>query len=414
MKSFRFARIVAVTFLLLVVGSPHPDVVKAQSGRKPKRDLPTATDKQKQEQPQKKTELRLPSAADTSAKAKASAEATAASDRSATDKAAPDADEGSLKIATTLISIPVSVLDHSGHYVPFLTLDEFHVYENNVEQEIVEFRAVNTPFHVALLLDTSGSTRFRLEDIQAAAIRFTEQLRDDDKVMVISFDSRVYIECEFTNDRAQIREAIQRTKTGGSTHLYDAVDLAVSERLNQIEGRKAIVLFTDGVDTSSRATSQSTIRLVEEADAVVYPIHYDTDENMPYSGTGGPNIGINIPGWPGGRVPTVGRNPGVDYGYGKVYLQKLAEASGGRLYNADTVSSLDSAFARIAEELRHQYLISYYPTNAAEDGSWRTIRIRVDQADRIVRTRSGYRAKGGPEPEQKKGKRPTLQQRKRK
>jgi Ca-activated chloride channel family protein len=103
-----------------------------------------------------------------------------------------------------------------------------------------------------------------------------------------------------------------------------------------------------------------------------------------------------------------------DYRYGAVYLKKLADSSGGRLHNADTLSDLDRAFARIAEELRHQYLLSYYPTNSAQDGSYRTIKVRVDQPDLIVRARQGYRAKGGPQSEERKGKRPTLKTRKQK
>lgn len=408
MNSFRIARL-AVSFFLIacitVLIIQFIPEVSAQSGRKPQRPAPGAQSKDKKPAPDP-SELRLPSAAETRSTTK-----TAPTPSSET-QAAPAADEGVVKVDTTLVSIPVSVLDQSGRYVPFLKPKEFHIYENGVEQEIVEFRAVNTPFHVALLLDTSGSTRFRLEDIQNAAIRFIEQLQPEDRVMVISFDSGLHLECEFTGDREVMRQAVRQTKTGGSTRLYDAVDVTLTEQLNQIEGRKAIVLFTDGVDTSSRDTSQTSIRLVEEANVVVYPVKYDTEERTPYSGgRGGTTGGIQIPGWPGAKTPTIGGGT-EDYHYAGVYLKKLAEASGGRLHNADTLSDVDRAFARIAEELRHQYLLSYYPSNTAEDGSYRSIKVRVDQPDLVVRARQGYRAKGGPQPETKKGKRPTLQPRK--
>jgi VWFA-related protein len=405
MTSFRFARL-AVSFFLIacvtvLIIQFIPDV-SAQSGRKPQRPAPGAQSKDKKPAPDP-SELRLPSAAETKSTTKT------APAPSSEPQAAPAADEGVVKVDTTLVSIPVSVLDQSGRYVPFLKPKDFHIYENGVEQEIVEFRAVNTPFHVALLLDTSGSTRFRLEDIQGAAIRFIEQLQPEDRVMVVSFDSALHLECEFTGDREVMRRAIRQTKTGGSTRLYDAVDVTLTEQLNQIEGRKAIVLFTDGVDTSSRDSSQTSIRLVEEANVVVYPVKYDTEDNSPYyGGRGGTTGGIQIPGWPGAKTPRIGGGT-EDYRYAGIYLQKLAEASGGRLHNADTLSDLDRAFARIAEELRHQYLLSYYPSNTAEDGSYRSLKVRVDQPDLIVRARQGYRAKGSPQTATKKGKRPTLQ-----
>ncbi|HWQ33759.1 MAG TPA: VWA domain-containing protein [Blastocatellia bacterium] len=409
MNSFRIARL-AVSFFLIacitVLIIQFIPEVSAQSGRKPQRPAPGAQSKDKKPEPDP-SELRLPSAAETKSTTR-----TAPTPSSETQAALP-ADEGVVKVDTTLVSIPVSVLDQSGRYVPFLKPKEFHIYENGVEQEIVEFRAVNTPFHVALLLDTSGSTRFRLEDIQNAAIRFIEQLQPEDRVMVVSFDSGLHLDCGFTGDREVMRQAIRQTKTGGSTRLYDAVDVTLTEQLNQIEGRKAIVLFTDGVDTSSRDTSQTSIRLVEESNVVVYPVKYDTEERTPYyGGRGGTTGSIQIPGWPGAKTPTIGGGT-EDYHYAGVYLQKLAEASGGRLHNADTLSDVDRAFARIAEELRHQYLLSYYPSNTAEDGSYRSLKVRVDQPDLIVRARQGYRAKGGPQTsETKKGKRPTLQPRK--
>ncbi len=346
----------------------------------------------------------------------------------------PD-DSDTIKIDTTLVSIPVSVIERDGRFIPFLDKKDFRLYEDEVEQEISEFTPVTVPLHVVLLIDTSRSTVFKIEDIQAAAVAFTEQLRADDKVMVVSFDSRVYVGCEFTNDRAKMRRAIYNTRTGGGTKLYDAVDLVISERLNQVEGRKAIVLFTDGVDTESRATARSTVEQVEESDIVVYPIQYDTSEQMMQNGggrNGTPPISIPWPQprgggngrnrwpfvfhnssqlfhsfydafpqgiaqafpqqWPGGgRMP---RGGGDDYELAGRYLQQLATRSGGRLYNGDTLSNVHAAFTRIAEELRHQYALSYYPTNTAQDGSFRKVRVVVKVPNAVVRCREGYRAKG--------------------
>jgi Ca-activated chloride channel homolog len=237
-------------------------------------------------------------------------------------------------------------------------------------------------------------------------------------VMVVSFDSKVRFHCDFTNDYEELRRAIDETRTGGSTKLYEAVDKTV-DRMAEIKGRKAIVLFTDGVDTASRrANYKNTLVKVEESGALVYPIRYDT-ENEQQGGavpTANPSPGSNpwpwpspspsppnrrrwpfsqlaalmFPQWPS-RAPSVGGGSS-DYRKGARYLQELADRSGGRLYQADTLYNLSQAFSNIAEELRHQYLLSYYPTNAKQDGSYRRVKVRVEKSEMIVRAREGYRA----------------------
>jgi VWFA-related protein len=313
---------------------------------------------------------------------------------------------------TALVTIPASVIDREGKFVPFLKKRDFRIYEDGVEQDIESLTSVETPFHVALVLDTSNSTAFKLDDIQDAAFAFVKQLRNDDQVMVVSFDSKVRFHCDFTNDYDVLRQAIDETRTGGSTKLYEAVDKVV-DRLAQIEGRKAIVLFTDGVDTASRrANYQNTIDKVEESGALVYPIKYDTENDQqgssPPSASPWPWPTPHPPSrrrwpfdnlaspvfqqWPG-RSPSGGAQTGSgDYRRGARYLQELADRSGGRLYEADTLYNLSQAFSAIAEELRHQYALSYYPTNAKKDGAYRRIKVRVEKPGMIVRAREGYRA----------------------
>lgn len=337
----------------------------------------------------------------------------------------PNAEEV-LKIDTTLVTIPVTVLDRSGKFIPFLTKCDFHLYEDNVMQEIAEFSAVETPFNVVLLLDTSNSTSFKIEDIHDAAIAFTNQLRPNDRVMVVSFDSRITVHADFTSDRDVLRRAIQETHNGGSTRLYDAVEEVITRYLNPIQGRKAIVLYTDGVDTSSRrATERSSIEMVEESDVLVYPIEFDTFEGMRGMGggrypggryPGGRNPLPNIWGIPGTGSPyppsrrrwpltswmtppapqiQIGRGQGAgDYERAARYLNDLATHSGGTLYKGDSIISISSAFAKIADELRQQYAISYYPSNSAQDGSYRRLKVRVNQTAWVVKAKEGYRAQG--------------------
>jgi len=329
----------------------------------------------------------------------------------------PDSDDGTIRVDTTLVTIPVSALDRQGKFIPDLKKRNFHIYEDGVEQEIAEFGAVEVPFHVVLVLDTSRSTTFKHEDIQAAATAFVEQLRSQDQVMVVSFDDKVYIDCEFTSDRARLKRAIYGTKIGGSTKLYDAVDLVLTERLSQIQGRKAIVLFTDGVDTSSKlANARSSADRVEESGVLVFPVQYDTEEDMrgvirggnwpPYGGgrqqrrpTPPPTFPFPYPGGNGRRWPVT---PGPNYQFpvgrsssrATEYLEDLSLRSGGHHYHAETLDNVYDCFAQIAEELRHQYALSYYPSNSAHDGSFRRIRVKVDRSDVVVRAREGYRAAG--------------------
>jgi Ca-activated chloride channel family protein len=283
-----------------------------------------------------------------------------------------------VRIETSLVSIPVAVLDRQGRFVPGLRKGDFRIFEDEVEQEIEWFAAVEVPFHLVLLLDTSRSTVFRLEDIQQAAIDFVDQLRPQDRVMVISFDDAVSVDSEFTSDRRQLRQAIRNTRTGTSTRLYDAVELAITERLDEVGGRKAIVLFTDGADTASRlADSRSTVARVEESDVLVYVVQYNTDNDLQNLVLG---RGVVI----GGMKSEERRESG--------YLRELAEHSGARLYRAENLQSLGRAFAQIAGELRNQYWLSYYPTKAARDGSYRRLRVSVKRSDVVLRAREGYRA----------------------
>src|SRR5215203_5609400 len=186
-----------------------------------------------------------------------------------------------VRVSTTLVTIPVSVMDRDGRYVPNLQKEEFRIWEDGVEQDVAFFQSVDKPFSVVLMLDTSPSTQFRLDEIQDAAISFVNQLRPDDKVMVVSFNDDIKILSEFTTDRPKLHKAINRSRTDDGTRLYDAVDMVINQQLSRVTGRKAIVLFTDGVDTTSRrADYQTNVMDAQELDALIYPVQYDTATDM--------------------------------------------------------------------------------------------------------------------------------------
>src|SRR5262245_28672640 len=130
-----------------------------------------------------------------------------------------------IRVNTNLVTIPVSVMDRDGRYVPNLQKEEFRIWEDGVEQDVAFFKSVDKPFAVVLMLDTSPSTQFRLEDIQDAAISFVDQLRSDDQVMVVEFNGDIKVRTDFTNDRSKLHRAIRRAETDDGTSLYDAVDM---------------------------------------------------------------------------------------------------------------------------------------------------------------------------------------------
>lgn len=294
-----------------------------------------------------------------------------------------------VRINTTLVTVPVSVLDRQGRFVYGLRREDFRLFEDGVEQSVVHFEPTEMPFTVALLLDTSASTRFDLEEIKAAAIAFAKQLRLQDRVLVVTFNDEVELLLEATNDFWRIREVIQRdVSSGQSTRLYDAVDLVIRKRLDKIPGRKAIVLFTDGVDTTSYgATARSTLRQVEELDALIYPIQYDTREHVQGK------TSVNL--WPFPAMifgnPSIGRgSTEADYKRADRYLHGLADNTGGRLYSANDPAQLAQAFTSIAEEIRRQYRLGYYPQNQTDSGERHAIKVSVNRPDIAVRARNTY------------------------
>lgn len=185
-------------------------------------------------------------------------------------------DVETVKIDTDLVMVPVIATDSNGIYVTDLRQEDFAIAEDGVTQQVAFFGKVSMPFHVVLMLDTSSSTQDKLRLIQNAAYTFVQQLQPADRVKVISFDDQVRDLNEFTNNRETLRVAINGTRPGQGTKVYDAIELALNT-IRRIQGRKAIVIFTDGMDWhSDKATFNSTVRWLDEEGVVVYPIRYDT------------------------------------------------------------------------------------------------------------------------------------------
>jgi len=302
-----------------------------------------------------------------------------------------------IRVNTNLVTIPVSVMDRDGRYIPNLQKEEFRIWEDGVEQEVAFFQSVDKPFSVVLMLDTSPSTKFRFEDIQDAAISFINQLRSDDRVMIVEFNGDIKILTDLTTDRSRLHRAIRRAETDDGTSLYDAVDMVMNQKLSRVPGRKAIVLFTDGVDTTSRrADYRSNIMDAQELDALIYPVKYDTASDMNVGNY--PPIQVDIFGQILGGIFGGARRRGAgrsgtgrgDYNVGNRYLIDLADSTGGRQFRADSLQNMSLAFANVAEELRRQYTIGYYPKRSPQVGQRRMIRVRARQPNLSVRARESY------------------------
>lgn len=287
-----------------------------------------------------------------------------------------DSEDDPVKVETNLITIPVSVFDRNGLYIPNLSKENFQIFEDGAEQQIEFFATTENPVTVVLLIDTSPSTEFKINEIQDAAIAFVNQLKPQDSVLVIEFDGNAHVLTEATTNRQLIYKGIRKADFGGGTSLYDTVDFTIRKRLNKIQGRKAIVLFTDGVDTTSYKTNyDSSLREAEEADATIFPIYYNTFEDQQRQG----GIFSPAPNTPG------------EYAMGRAYLKDLAESTGGRVFNAEnSPGGLTRTFESIAEELRRQYSIGYIPENAGQTGQRKAIKVRVNRPNLVIRARDSY------------------------
>lgn len=287
----------------------------------------------------------------------------------------PFEDDEVLEIETNLVTLPVSVLDPKGRLISGLTAQDFDIFENGVLQEVGYFASIESPFTVVLLLDVSPSTKYKISDIQDAAISFVDQLRREDDLVVVTFSRKIDVISKQKTNFHRIRSAIRQTEFGDGTSIYEAVDYAVDNLLGSIAGRKAIVILSDGVDTSSKkSTYYKTIKRAERLDTLIYSVRYNTFADNQFAGN---------------KQYSIGASP-EEYARGKSYLNDLTDATGGRLFEAETTESLTTAFKNISEELRQQYSLGYYPAVDGKDGERRAIRIRVNKANYIVKSKENY------------------------
>ena len=307
-------------------------------------------------------------------------------------KPADPGEEDVIRVETDLVTIPVRVTDKRGRPLADLRMDEFKIIENGVEKEIAYFSDLDQPFTVALVLDMSYSSVFKLADIQLAAKKFVAQLRPGDKVMVVSFAEKPIVLCEATSERKILNLAIEGSRIASGTGLYLTLDMVLNEKLARIPGRKAIVLLSDGVDTTSVFETADTVRKdILESDVLIYPIKYNTYDDVQKSRRNSAQILYDD----NDRPYTVDARPvkgerEEDYAAAREFLKAAANDTGGRLYNVTSATNLDQAFANIANELRKIYSLGYYPNSELKRGTAVNIKVRIYRPDLIIQAKESY------------------------
>ncbi|HZN07162.1 MAG TPA: VWA domain-containing protein [Pyrinomonadaceae bacterium] len=274
-------------------------------------------------------------------------------------------DDDVVRVNTDLVVLNLTVTDKAGQYVKALKLSDFKIYEDGVEvpaNMITSFSLQEAPYAAVVLLDSSGSMEARFSLARSAAIRFLDGLRPEDVAAVYRFDSKVERVQEFSGGRdlAPIAYAI---RARGMTTLNDAIVEAANTLASRPEQRKAIVILSDGVDTYSKATSDKAVESALAVGASIFAVDMSQVE-----------IGGSL------RQQAAAS------------LKAFAEKTGGRFIATPGGPALREAFTGIAEELGHQYAVSYRPINQKRDGKWRTLEVKVQREDLTVRTRKGYRA----------------------
>lgn len=285
-----------------------------------------------------------------------------------------------IRVKTTLVNSPVLVIGRDGKFVPSLRREDFEIFENGVKQEIAYFAPVENPFTVAILIDTSRSALFDLQDIQAAAEAFVDKMRPNDRALVVTFSNDVTVLAEPTSDHEALRNAIRSSRPGGNTRVYDALKTVLNDKLARVEGRTALVLFTDGVDNDSRnATFESALQQAEKTDTLIYPVQFSTYDYIKARSSSSEF-----------KPPEGSGFSEQDYQRADVFLHQLAENAGTGVYPAFDITDLERAIGSIVDELHNEYSIGYYPRTKGQPGEARTVEVRVSRPQLAVRARSGY------------------------
>ena len=292
-------------------------------------------------------------------------------------KAQEAADDTPIKVNTVLLNVPVVVSDKDGRRIAGLKKEDFSILQAGEKQAIEFFEDAEAPMNVAILIDTSGSTTGILSSIKKAARFFLLNLNSEDKAIIASFDGSINILSKLTSDQKKLKNAIDDVATinpiGGN--MYDAMYQVITKDFVEAKGRKAIIILSDGFDTGRKISFEKMLGTLVESDTVVYSILFLTQAVTPFLPKNAKTTTLND------ILITPPLKPMKDF----------AIASGGRVYIADA-GDFQGAFQKIVDELRKQYLVGFYPTEAG-GGKSLPIRISVERKDVTVRTKGTIKLK---------------------
>jgi len=274
----------------------------------------------------------------------------------------------SFRAGVDLVSLNVTVTDGTGHYMLNLDQKNFQVFEDGAQQEITFFNRTNLPIALSILLDTSASMEDKLDTAQEAATGFVSKLRAQDLAQVVDFDSRVTVAQPFTSSVGDLGAAIRKTTAGGSTSLHNAIYIALKE-LKKIQARgtdeirrQAIVVLSDGEDTSSLVSFDEVLELAKRSETAIYAIGLRSRETDRVRG----------------------------FNEADFVLRQLTQETGGRVFFPKQIGELANVYGQIAEELSSQYTLGYTSRNPKRDGAWRRLIVRTDVPSATARTKQGY------------------------
>ena len=295
-----------------------------------------------------------------------------------------DQPEFKIGVAVDQVFLSVTARARDGGFYKNLTREDFRVLEDGVEQHIINFTQEAVPVSVVLLIDASGSTRFTQASIRSAALRFAESLSQEDRVAIITFNDAPRLILEWTNDLDKVRYALETIYAKGPTVMNDALFVTFDDLLKNVEGKTAVMMLTDGVDTGSMVAMEEATNLATRSDAIVY-----TASKLDEYWAGAIRMRQEIRAH-GRLVPNQLTDSYILEA--RKGLQRLSSLTGGRVLEAQAFSSLTEVYEMVAEELKNQYYLSYIPANLRKDGGWRKLEVIPRRLGVVTKTRSGYYA----------------------
>lgn len=287
-------------------------------------------------------------------------------------------------VAVDQVFLSVNARSVTGGFVSDLTREQIQVYEDGVRQEIVNFYSEGVPVHVVLLIDISGSTSRSQGEIHQAALGFAKSLDSEDRVAIITFNDAPRLILDWTNDIQKVERALGSIYAKGSTVFNDALYVTFDDLLASVEGKKAVIALTDGIDTKSMVDPAETMELAIRSESMVYIV--SKLEEYWAGATALRNAYQKRTGY----VPRELTDSFILDA--RRFLRRLAQQTGGKVLDTQAFLSLSDVYRQVAEELKNQYYVSYIPSNILKDGKWRRVEVRARPAGVVVSTRPGYYA----------------------